>query len=36
VREEKRDDTTLDPVTVFEAYLKQIEALVAHVDRLQK
>jgi len=36
VREEKRDATTLDPVTVFEAYLKQIEALVAHVDRLQK
>jgi hypothetical protein len=36
LREEKKDDTTVDPLTLFEAYLKQIEAMVAHVDRLEK
>ena len=36
LREEKKDDTTVDPSTLFEAYLKQIEAMVAHVDRLEK
>jgi hypothetical protein len=36
VREQKKDDTTVDPMTLFEGYLKQIEAMVAHVDRLEK
>jgi hypothetical protein len=36
LREQKKDDTTVDPLTLFEAYLKQIEAMVAHVDRLEK
>jgi hypothetical protein len=36
LREEKKDDTTVDPLTLFEGYLKQIEAMVAHVDRLEK
>lgn len=36
LREEKKDDTTVEPVTLFEAYLKEIGAVVSHVDRLQK
>jgi hypothetical protein len=36
LREQKKDDTTVDPATLFEKYLKQIEAIVSHVDRLEK
>ncbi len=36
LRERTKDDTTVDPATLFEAYLGQIEALVAYVDRLPK
>jgi|SRR5579872_4951286 len=36
LRERKKDDTTVDPPTLFAAYLKQIEAVVAYVDRLEK
>lgn len=36
LREQKKDDTTVEPATLLAAYLKQIEAMVAHVDRLQR
>jgi predicted nucleotidyltransferase len=36
LREEKKDDTTVEPAALFEAYLKEIEAIVAYVDRLPK
>ena len=36
IRERKKAEADVEPVTLFEAYLKQIEAVVAHVDRLEK
>ena len=36
LREEKRKESEVEPGELFERYLKQIEALVAHVDRLEK
>jgi predicted nucleotidyltransferase len=36
VREQKRKASELDAVQLFEPYLRQIEALVSHVDRLEK
>ena len=36
LREEKRKLADVEPYDLFERYLKQIEALVAHVDRLEK
>ena len=36
LREQKKDDTTVEPAALFAAYLKQIEAVVAYVDRLQR
>ncbi len=36
LREQKKDDTTVDSPTLFEKYLKQIETIVSHVDRLEK
>lgn len=36
VREEKAKESSVDSATLFETYLKQIEAVVAHVDRLDK
>lgn len=32
LRERRKDDTTVEPATLFAAYLKQIEAVVAYVD----
>ncbi|HLH01085.1 MAG TPA: nucleotidyltransferase domain-containing protein [Bryobacteraceae bacterium] len=36
LREEKRQASEVEPNELFERYLQQIEALVAHVDRLEK
>ncbi|MDP8978992.1 MAG: nucleotidyltransferase domain-containing protein [Acidobacteriota bacterium] len=36
VREERRKTAGIEPAALFEEYLKQIEAVVAYVDRLQK
>jgi len=36
LREEKKDDTTVEPAALFEAYLREIQAIVAYVDRLPK
>ena len=36
LRERTKDDTTVDPLTLFGDYLKQIEAVVGYVDRLSK
>ena len=36
LREQQKDDTTLDPATLFAAYLKQIEVMLAYVDGLRK
>ncbi|HEX6897598.1 MAG TPA: hypothetical protein VF146_20100 [Bryobacteraceae bacterium] len=36
LREEKRKESEVEPGELFGRYLKQIEALVAHVDRLEK
>jgi hypothetical protein len=32
LRERRKDDTTVEPATLFAAYLKQIEAVIAYVD----
>lgn len=36
LRERRKDDTTVEPATLFGAYLKQIEAVITYVDRLQR
>jgi hypothetical protein len=36
LREQKRKTSDVEPLELFARYLKQIEALVAHVDRLEK
>ncbi len=36
LRERTKDDTTVEPVALLEAYLAQIEAVTAYVDRLPK
>ena len=36
LREQKRKTSGVEPLELFARYLKQIEALVAHVDRLEK
>ncbi|HTS50571.1 MAG TPA: nucleotidyltransferase domain-containing protein [Bryobacteraceae bacterium] len=36
LREQKRKTSEVEPQELFARYLKQIEALVAHVDRLEK
>jgi predicted nucleotidyltransferase len=36
LREQKRKTSDVEPLELFAGYLKQIEALVAHVDRLEK
>lgn len=36
VREQKKKPAAVEPETLFASYLKQIEAVIAHVDRLAK
>jgi predicted nucleotidyltransferase len=36
LREQKKKAGDVDPEALFESYLRQIEAVVAHVDRLEK
>jgi predicted nucleotidyltransferase len=36
LREQKKKAGEVDPEALFESYLRQIEAVVAHVDRLEK
>jgi predicted nucleotidyltransferase len=36
LREQKKKSGDVDPEALFESYLRQIEAVVAHVDRLEK
>jgi predicted nucleotidyltransferase len=36
LREQKKDDTTVEPATLLAAYLGQIEAVIAYVDGLQR
>ncbi len=36
LREQKRKTSDVEPLELFALYLKQIEALVAHVDRIEK
>lgn len=36
LREQKKKPSAVDPESLFASYLKQIEAVVAHVDRLEK
>ena len=36
LREKKKKPGDVDPELLFASYLKQIEAVVAHVDRLEK
>jgi hypothetical protein len=36
LREQKKKAGEVDPEALFESYLRQIETVVAHVDRLEK
>jgi hypothetical protein len=36
LREQRKDDTTVEPAALLASYLKEIEAVVAHVDGLQR